>query len=167
MDEKWCGNSWRSQEISKKDFGVQYLGNRLIASIQVMFGYHGGWGTAFSALIMACFLIPLAINLHAALNTSEQVDYFSVFPSDPFPSRTICFTNSSLIEQQEMWNNETTTFSNNCNITYSAVLCDQGLEGGQRNIIVVQLALMITMVSLLFAAIAPCIYTLCFRMYFA
>ena len=130
----------------------------LLTSIQVMFGYHGLVlvGTTFSALIMACFLIPLAINLHAALNTSEQVDYFSVFPSDPFPSRTICFTNSSLIEQQEMWNNETTTFSKNCIMTYSAVLCDQGLESGQRNIIVVQLALMIIMVSLLVTVIVPC-----------
>ena len=107
---------------------------------------------------MACFLIPLSISLHAAVNTSEQVDYFSVFPSDPFPSRTICFTNSSLIEQQEMWNNDTTTFSNNCNMTYSAVLCDQGVEGGQRGTIVVQLALMISMVSslLVAAVIVPC-----------
>ena len=158
MDEKWSGNRWQFDGISKKDFRVQYLGNRLMASIQVMFGYHGLVGTIVSTLIMACFLITLAINLHAAVHTSEQVDYFSVFPSDPFPSRTICFTNSSLIEQQEIWNNETTTFSNNCNMTYSAVLCDQGVEGGQRGTIVVQLALMISMVSslLVAAVIVPC-----------
>ena len=122
-------------------FGLQF-----ITTIQFMFGYSGRRGTLFSAFIMTCFLIPLGISLHAAVNTSEEVDYFAVFPRDPFPSRTICFTNSSLIEQQDMWSNETITFSNNCNMTYSEVLCDQA---GHRNIIVVQLALLITMVSLL------------------
>ena len=139
-----------------KEEGIKYYGKRLFTSIQVMFGYSGWKGTIFSAFLMACFLIPLSISLHAAVNTSEQVDYFSVFPSDPFPSCTICFTNSSRIEQQKIWNNETTTFSKNCIMTYSAVLCDQGLESGQRNIIVVQLALMIIMVSLLLTVIVPC-----------
>ena len=132
------------------------IGNEIILSFLVIFGYAGRNGTIISAFLMACFLIPLGISLHAAVNTSEQVDYFSVFPSDPFPSRTICFTNSSLIEQQELWNNKTTTFSNSCNMTFSEVLCDQGIDGGQRNIIAVQLAVMITTVSLLVAIVAPC-----------
>ena len=122
-------------------------GSTLINSIQLMFGYAGSWGTLFSAFIMTCFLIPLGISLHAAVNTLEEGDYFAVFPRDPFPSRTICFTNSSGIEQQEMWSNETKTFSNNCNMTYSEVQCDQE---GQRNIIIVQLALLITTASLIF-----------------
>ena len=144
-----------------KDF-IMKFGFQFITTIQFMFGYAGKGGTIFSALIMTCFLIPLGISLHAAVNTSEEVDYFAVFPRDPFPSRTICFTNSSGIVQQEMWSNETTTFSNNCNMTYSEVQCDQE---GQRNIIVVQLALMITTASLIFVGTSILLALLFLGMY--
>ena len=123
------------------DIDITFL--HIVPSIQILFGYPGKKRTYISALMLTSFLIPLGIALHAAVNTSEAVDFFQVFPSDPFPSRVICFTNSSTKIQEELWQNKTTYFSNNCNKTYSAVPCDFGLGQGQRNIIIGQLSAMI------------------------
>ena len=109
-----------------------------------MFGYAGRGGTLMSALVLVTFLIPLGIALHAAVHTSEEVNYFGVFPADPFPSRVICFTNSSMAQQQERWQNKTTQFSSSCKLTFSAVPCDQG----QRGVIIIQLSLMIALLSI-------------------
>ena len=117
---------------------------KLLLPIQNMFGYAGRGGTLMSALVLVTFLIPLGIALHAAVHTSEEVNYFKVFPTDPFPSRVICFTNSSMAQQQERWQNKTTQFSSSCKLTFSAVPCDQG----QRGVIIIQLSLMIALLSI-------------------
>ena len=142
--------------------GLKLLGYKIIISIQIMFGYSGKLGTVFSAFLLSSFVIPLGIALHAAVNTTDQVDHFAVFPSDPFPSRTICFTNTSILEQQERWQNKTTFFSNNCKTTFSEVRCDQELDGGQRSIILSQLAMMITIpVLLIISASFACVCACC------
>ena len=81
-------------------FRKEPLKSKLILSVQITFGYVGGKrGFVISALILSCFLFPLGISLNAARTSSyeRELDSFSLFPYDQFPSRTICFTNSSKI----------------------------------------------------------------------
>ena len=114
-----------------------------------MFGYAGHTYWKFlNVFIFTCSLIPLALALHAAVNTTDQNNYFAKFPEDPFPLRTFCFTNSSINEQRDLWKDETRFFSNNCNVTYSGVLCDEEGEG-QRWTIIIQLAIMFTIPALI------------------
>ena len=90
------------------------------------------------------FLIPLGINLAGAVNsleitnTNSSSDPFDAFPIDPFPSSTICFTNSSIIDQEKRWENKTTPFSNSCNKTFEAKPCYEW-----RDTIITKLSLMI------------------------
>ena len=142
----------KSKNRSVKSDRTVYNGSifvKFLLPIQNMFGYAGRGGTLMSALVLVTFLIPLGIALHAAVHTSEEVDYFGVFPSDPYPSRVICFTNTSMAQQQERWMNKTTHFSGSCNLTFSAVSCGfhQG-QRGQRGVIIIQLSLMIALMSI-------------------
>ena len=125
------------------------LGHQFFKALQIMFGYAGHTYWKFlNVFIFTCSLIPLALALHAAVNTTDQNNYFAKFPEDPFPLRTFCFTNSSINEQRDLWKDETRFFSNNCNVTYSGVLCDEQGEG-QRWTIIIQLAIMITIPALI------------------
>ena len=104
-----------------KEEGFKY---KLLLVVHVTLGYVGGKrGFVISALLLSCFVFPLGISLNAAKTSSylQEVDSFGLFPSDPFPSRTICFTNSSLIEQRERWLGRNITFSDKCNLTYNAM----------------------------------------------
>ena len=127
-------------------FRKEPLKSKLLLSVQITFGYVGGKrGFVISALILACFLFPLGISLNAAKIASfeQELDSFDFFPYDQFPSRTICFTNSSIIEQHEKWFGRNITFSDKCNLTYNAVPCVQV----EKELIITQLCLMIGAMS--------------------
>ena len=95
-------------------------------SLQLVFGYAGGIANVVVGILLLFFLIPLGLNLAAVINSSNEVDGdpFDVFPVDPFPSSTICFTNFTILDQEERWENRTTTFSNSCNKTFETVPCE-------------------------------------------
>ena len=110
---------------------------------------------------MLLFLIPLGLNLQGAINSSEVTnsDPFYVFPVCQFPSSTICFTNSSIIDQEKRWENITTPFSNSCNKTFEALPCQE-----MRDTIITKLSLMIgiaTVACVLFIALAFCVFCCC------
>ena len=120
--------------------------SKLLLTVQITFGYVGGKrGLMISALLLSCFLFPLGISLNAAKASSyvQEHNSFELFPRDPFPSRTICFTNLSLIEQHERWLERNMTFSEQCNLTYNAVPCLQQ----ETQLIITQLWLMIGAMS--------------------
>ena len=120
--------------------------SKLLLTVQITFGYVGGKrGFVISAFLLSCFLFPLGISLNAAKTSSyvQDQDSFGLFPRDPFPSRTICFSNSSLIGQHERWLERNTTFSDQCNLTYNAVPCLQQ----EKELIITQLWLMIGAMS--------------------
>ena len=119
---------------------------KLLLTVQVTFGYMGGRrGLLISALLLTSFLFPLGFALNAAIASSflQENDTFAIFPSNPFPSRTVCFTNASKIEQEIRWNYRTDKLSDSCNFTYSAVPC----HPEQRDFIITQLSLMIGVMS--------------------
>ena len=127
-------------------FRKEPLKSKLLLSVQITFGYVGGKrGFVISALILSCFLFPLGISLNAAKTSSyeRELESFGLFPYEQFPSRTICFTNSSKIEQHEKWFGRNITFSNKCNLTYNAVPCVQV----EKELIITQLCLMIGAMS--------------------
>ena len=127
-------------------FRKEPLKSKLLLTLQITFGYVGGKrGLVISALILSCFLFPLVISLNAAKTSSyeRELDSFGLIPYDPFPSRTICFTNSSLIEQHQKWSGRNITFSDKCNLTYNAVPC----LPEEKELIITQLCLMIGAMS--------------------
>ena len=71
------------------------------------------WGVLASCFVLCSFLIPLSIALGASAKTdlTSEIDHFNVFPYDPFPSSTVCFTNWSMLEQENRWENLTEPFS--------------------------------------------------------
>ena len=122
------------------------LKSKLLLTIQITFGYVGGYrGPMISALLLTCFQVPLGIALHAAMNSSYMQDYdsFAIFPPNPFPSRTICFTYFSKIKQEQRWINRTDQLSESCNFTFSAVPCYEE----ERTYILKWLISMITIIS--------------------
>ena len=76
-----------------------------------------------SVLMLSSFLIPLSISLHASINPSFNLE-FGIGHSDPFPSSTICFSNSSRDRQVKMWENLTMPWSPTCNISFTAQPCE-------------------------------------------
>ena len=114
----------------------------LLRSLQLAFGYAGLLANFIVAILLLLFLIPLGINLAGAINslevTNSSGDPFDVFPVDPYPSSTICFTNSSIIDQEVRWENKTTPFSNSCNKTFEAIPCFE-----VRDTIITKLSIMI------------------------
>ena len=144
----------------KRESLWKLLGRQFFYSIQIMFGYNvHTYGRCFNVFIFSMSLIPLAFALQAAVITTEENNYFEKFAENPFPSRTFCFTYSSIQHQQDLWKDETRFHSNSCNITYSGVLCDEE-GGGQRWTIIIQLAIMITIPALnaLLSPLFACIY---------
>ena len=113
---------WHDQE---EKHGIFYY--VLLRSLQLSFGYAGAWANIIVGILLLLFLIPLGLNLQGAINSSEVTnsDPFYVFPVDQFPSSTICFTNSSIIDQEKRWENITTPFSKGCNITFEALPCQE------------------------------------------
>ena len=114
-----------------------------IRSLQLAFGYAGIWANLIVCILLLLFLIPLGINLAGAMNSLEVTntnssDPFDAFPVDPFPSSTICFTNSSIIDQEKRWENKTDPFSNSCNKTFEAKPCYE-----VRDTIITKVSLMI------------------------
>ena len=71
------------------------------------------WGVLPSCFVLCSFLIPLSIALGASAKTdlTSEIDHFNAFPYDPFPSSTVCFTNWSMLEQENRWENLTEPFS--------------------------------------------------------
>ena len=129
----------------------------LIRSLQLAFGYAGSMASIITGILLLLFLIPLGLNLQGAINSSEVInsDPFYLFPVDQFPSSTICFTNSSIIDQEKRWENVTTPFSNSCNKTFEAQPCQE-----MRDPIITKLSLMIgisTVGCVLFIALALCV----------
>ena len=125
----------------------------LIRSLQLAFGYAGSMASIITGILLLLFLIPLGLNLQGAIISSEVTnsDPFYVFPVDQFPSSTICFTNSSIIDQEKRWENITTPFSNSCNKTFEALPCQE-----MRDTIITKLSLMIgisTVGCVLFSAL--------------
>ena len=116
----------------------------LLRSLQLAFGYAGLVNTIIVAILLLLFLIPLGLNLAAVINSPDEIngDPFDVFPVDPFPSSTICFTNTTIFDQQERWENNTTPFSNSCNITFEAIPCQD-----VRETIITKLSVMIGVMS--------------------
>ena len=100
----------------------------LLRTIKDILGYSGRSTKRLlpSVILLSSFLIPLSISLHASINSPfySEEDYFGIFPSDPFPSNTICFTNSSTRIQEAMWGNLTTSWSPTCNVTFTAQPCN-------------------------------------------
>ena len=100
----------------------------LLTTIKDILGYSGRTTMRLlpSVILLFSFLIPLSISLHASINSPfySEEDYFGIFPSDPFPSNTICFTNSSTVIQEAMWGNLTTSFTPTCNVTFTAQPCN-------------------------------------------
>ena len=72
--------------------------SKLTLTYRIMLGYvnfGGGYRVPLiNALILICFQVPLGIAMKAAINSGyiQEYDSFAIFPQDPFPSRTICFT---------------------------------------------------------------------------
>ena len=104
------------------------LMSKLLLTIQITFGYvsvGGHRGPIISALLLTCFQVPLAIAMNAAINSGymQEYDSFAIFPQNPFPSRTICFTEFSKMEQEQRWINRTDYLSKSCNFTSNAVPC--------------------------------------------
>ena len=101
----------------------------ILLPLQIVFGYCGfrNRNVIVTNFILWCYLIPLNIALNASSKTTfnSAIDHFSVFPNDRFPSRTICFTNESILQQMEKWQNFTEPFSENCNMSVSALPCSQ------------------------------------------
>ena len=99
----------------------------LLRTIKDILGYNGRTTKRLlpSVILLSSFLIPLSLSLHVSVNSPfySKEDYFGIFPSDPFPSSTICFTNSSTVLQEEMWGNLTTSWSPTCNVTFTAQPC--------------------------------------------
>ena len=138
----------------KRESLWKLLGRQFFYSLQLMFGYNNHtYGRGMNVFLFTMSLIPVAFALHAAVYTTDENNYFAKFAEYPFPSRTFCFTNSSINDQQDKWQDETRLFSNNCNVTYSGVLCDEE-GGGQRWTIIIQLAIMIT-IPALYAFLTP------------
>ena len=115
------------KEHSRQDNIFSYI---LFRSLQLAFGYAGGPASLVVCILLLLFLIPLGLNLAAVINSSNKVDSdpFDIFPVDPFPSSTICFTNFTILAQEERWENKTTTFSNSCNKTFEAIPCEDVRE---------------------------------------
>ena len=116
----------------------------LFRSLQLTFGYAGWIANMVVCILLLLFVIPLGLNLAAAINSSNEIDSdpFDIFPVDPFPSSTICFTNFTILAQEERWENKTTTFSNSCNKTFEAVPCED-----VRETIITKLSIMIGIMS--------------------
>ena len=116
----------------------------LFRSLQLTFGYAGWIANMVVCILLLLFVIPLGLNLAAAINSSNEIDSdpFDIFPVDPFPSSTICFTNFTILAQEERWENKTTTFSNSCNKTFEAVPCED-----VRDTIITKLSIMIGIMS--------------------
>ena len=116
----------------------------LFRSLQLAFGYAGSKSRTVVGILLLFFLIPLGLNLAAVINSSNEVDNdpFDIFPVDPFPSSTICFTNFTILAQEERWENRTTTFSNSCNKTFEAIPCED-----VRKTIISKLSIMIGIIS--------------------
>ena len=99
----------------------------LLAMSKDILGYSGREDKLLlpSVVILSSFLIPLSIALHASVNTSfySEEDKFGIFPSDPYPSSTICFTNASTAMQRDMWENLTMPWSPTCNVTFTSEPC--------------------------------------------
>ena len=104
----------------------------LVATSKDFMGYSGRDKKNLlpSIILLALFVIPLSIALHASINTSfnSKMHDLGIFPSDPFPSWTICFTNSSRDMQEEKWGNLTTPWSPTCNITFTAQPCEPPVQ---------------------------------------
>ena len=117
---------WHYRDQEYEDEGKNVCSYILFRSFQLAFGYSGIDAHLIVCILLLLFLIPLGINLAGAVNSLEVTnssDPFDAFPVDPFPSSTICFTNSSIIDQEERWENKTTPFSNSCNKTFEAIPC--------------------------------------------
>ena len=133
----------------------------LFRSLQLAFGYTGVSGSFFGCILLLLFTIPLGLNLAAVNNSSNEVDGdpFDIFPVDPFPSSTICFTNFTILAQEERWENKTTTFSNSCNKTFEAVPCEE-----VRETIIKKLNIMIGIMGtgpFVLLAVCACLYCCC------
>ena len=125
--------------------------SKLTLTYQIMLGYvnfGGGYRVPLiNALILICFQVPLGIAMKAAINSGyiQEYDSFAIFPQDPFPSRTICFTYFSKMEQEQRWINRTDYLSESCNFTYNVVPC----YAEHRENIITWLAFMIAIMSAL------------------
>lgn len=136
----------RFDDVNRSSLLFRTPMSKLLLTMQITFGYAGGRrGFIISALLLTCFLIPLGITLSAVLSTSflEENDSFAIFPRNPYPSRTICFTNASKIKQEIQWSYREDKFSNDCNFTYSAVSC----APEHREFLITQLSFMIGVMS--------------------
>ena len=92
--------------------------------LQMLLGYDGSTSKIVdTSMANVFFLIPLGIAFYCAYRSDDELNLFGIFPSDPFPSRTICFTKSSIDDQQDRWNNLTKQFAAKCNLTFSAESC--------------------------------------------
>ena len=132
------------QEKEEEEEETQRWQYVMFRSVQLMFGYSGLAANLIVGIMLLLFLIPLGLNLAAVINSSKETysDPFDMFPKDPFPSSTICFTNFSIIEQQERYENNNTPFSNSCNKTYEAIPCSEVRED-----IITKLCIMIGVLS--------------------
>ena len=129
-DNKIVNRMKRNMNIESDDGGDNDNKNNcsyyvLLRTLQLAFGYSGLRANMIVAILLLVFLIPLGLNLAAVINSSKEIDSdpFDMFPVDPFPSSTICFTNFTILNQQEKWENKTETFSNSCNKTFEAIPC--------------------------------------------
>ena len=73
------------------------------------------------------------------LNALDTED-FSNFPSDPFPSQLICFSNTSKITQEQQWQNLTLPWSPSCNYTFTAGQCNADIKEKNRLILILMIA---------------------------
>ena len=137
----WC---WKENDDDDDEHEMNTTAYVLYRSLQLAFGYAGLLANIVVCILLLLFLIPLGLNLAAVINSSNEVgsDPFDIFPVDPFPSSTICFTNFTILNQEERWENKTTTFSNSCNKTFEAVPCED-----VRETIITKLSIMIGIMS--------------------
>ena len=132
---------WKPNSEKRKREKGNLCGYVLFRTLQLTFGYCGLEANFIVCILLLYFLLPLGINLSDTINPLEVTnssDPFNLFPVDPYPSSTICFTNLTIIYLEDKWENKTTPFSNSCNKTFEAIPCYE-----VRNTIITKLSLMI------------------------